>query len=311
MRRNARDLATALGASHIVELDSTSGSLQHAGGGRQFTGPVYVATPQLLRAFGIHAANIGSSADVLTARPGLASVSHMQLIYGDDNGDDGPGTGGQPGPFACAPTSCLADPVIEAVGALPLGTSAPNTVITEHAVHQLGLSTSPTGWLIETARPLSATQITSARLAAASAGLSLETKNDQPSPGQILDWATLFGIVLALGVLAMTVGLIRSETAGDLRILAAAGAGSRTRRTLTATTAGALGLTGAVLGTVAAYVATIAYSRTSANDGLSSLENIPARYLLVILIGMPLVATLVGYIAAGRQPSGMAQQPLE
>jgi hypothetical protein len=32
-------------------------------------------------------------------------------------------------------------------------------------------------------------------------------------------------ILIALGVLAMTVGLIRSETAGDLRTLTAAGAG--------------------------------------------------------------------------------------
>ena len=49
----------------------------------------------------------------------------------------------------------------------------------------------------------------------------------------IIDWATPFGIVLALGILAMTLGLIRSESAGDLRTLAATGASSWTRRTLT------------------------------------------------------------------------------
>src|SRR5256885_11306977 len=42
--------------------------------------------------------------------------------------------------------------------------------------------------------------------------------------------ATAAGILLALGVLAMTVGLIRSETASDLRTLTAAGASSTTRR---------------------------------------------------------------------------------
>ena len=66
--------------------------------------------------------------------------------------------------------------------------------------------------------------------------------------------------MLALGILAMSVGLIRSETASDLRTLTATGASSRTRRTLTAATAGALGLAGAVLGTAAAYVAAIAYA---------------------------------------------------
>ena len=41
--------------------------------------------------------------------------------------------------FPCPAGSCLANPKIQEVGALPSGTSAPNTVITEHAVHQLGL----------------------------------------------------------------------------------------------------------------------------------------------------------------------------
>ena len=54
-------------------------------------------------------------------------------------------------------------------------------------------------------------------------------------------------------------GLVRSETAGDLRTLAATGASGWTRRMLTAATAGALGLAGAVLGTVAAYTAAIGF----------------------------------------------------
>ena len=56
-------------------------------------------------------------------------------------------------------------------------------------------------------------------------------------------------MLVALGVLAMTVGLIRSETAGDLRTLTATGASSATRRTLNAATAGALALLGGILGT--------------------------------------------------------------
>ena len=63
------------------------------------------------------------------------------------------------------------------------------------------------------------------------------------------------GALLALAILAMTVGLIRSESAGDLRILTATGATPRIRRTLTAATAGALALLGAVLGVAGAYVA--------------------------------------------------------
>jgi putative ABC transport system permease protein len=206
----------------------------------------------------------------------------------------------------------VANPDIQEVSALPPGTSAPNTVITEHAVHQLHLSTQTDGWLIQTAQPLTATQISNARQAAAAAGLTLESKNSQPSSSEITNWATVFGIVLALGILAMTLGLIRSETASDLRILSATGASSYTRRAITAATAGALGFLGALVGTVAAYVAAIAYSRGNANDGLSSLINsVPARNLLIILVGMPLIAVVVGWLLSGREPAAINQQPVE
>ncbi len=51
----------------------------------------------------------------------------------------------------------------------------------------------------------------------------------------------------------------------------ATGASSRTRRGLTAATACALAFIGAVVGTAAAYIALIGFSRTSNLDGLSSL----------------------------------------
>ena len=58
----------------------------------------------------------------------------------------------------------------------------------------------------------------------------------------------MLGLVIALGVLVMSVGLVRSETSGDLRTLAATGASSRIRRSITSATAGAIGLLGAILG---------------------------------------------------------------
>jgi len=201
--------------------------------------------------------------------------------------------------------------VIQEVSALPSGTSAPNTVITEHAVHQFGLHPITSGWLIQTPNPPTAAQISSARLTAAAAGLNIETKSSAASPAEIINWATVFGILLALGILAMTVGLIRSETASDLRTLAATGASSSTRRTLTAATAGALALLGAVLGTVAGYVAAIAYSSGSKLDGLSSLSSVPAKNLLIIGVGMPLIAVAAGWLLAGREPAAIAHQPIE
>ena len=313
----AHAIAAALGSHDVVQLDSTSATLQHAASGRQFNGQVYVATPQLLKAFGIKASAINPSADILTMRPGLSGISKMQLVYGHyftpRNVTPGSAGGNGPGPqsYPCPKNECLANPVIQEVSGLPSGTSAPNTVITEHAIRQLHLQSGVSGWLIQTPRPPTAAQISNARLTASAAGMTIETKNSIPTTATILDWATVFGIALALGILAMSVGLIRSETASDLRTLTATGASSSTRRLLTAVTAGALGLLGAVLGTAAAYVGAVAYARGNSNDGLSSLQYVPVANLLVILVGMPLLATAIGWLLAGREPQVISRQPLE
>jgi putative ABC transport system permease protein len=321
MAKAAHGIAAALGSHDVVELESTSASLQHAAAGRQWSGQVYVATPQLLHAFGISASQVSPRADILSMRPGLSGLTKMQLIYGNyygggKGGAVGPGSGNGPGSqqsFPCPKNACLANPVIQEVSALPSGTSAPNTVITEHAIAALHLRSSVTadGWLIQTPSPPTAAQITNARLAAAAAGLTIETKNSIPSVAVIINWATVFGIVLALGILAMTLGLIRSETAGDLRTLAATGASGRTRRMLTAVTAGALGLAGAVLGTVAAYTAAIGYAWDNKLDSLSELTSVPVTSLLLILVGMPLAAGVAGWLLAGREPAAIGHQPME
>jgi len=189
-------------------------------------------------------------------------------------------------------------------------------VITEHAIRTLGLQTGPdsvAGWLIQTANPLTSAQIHNAQVAAGAANMSLETRSSVPTSATIIDWATVFGIVLALAILAMSVGLIRSESASDLRTLAATGASSATRRNLTAATAGALGFTGAMLGIVGGYVGTAGWFRTSALDGgLGALvTSVPVTNLLIILVGMPLVAAAGGWLFAGRQPRDMAHRPLE
>ena len=312
----ADSIAATLGSHDIIALESTSASLQHAAHGRQWSGPVYVATPQLLAAFGIKASQVSPDADILSMRPGLSGISDMQLVYGNYFGPQGPPGGNGPNgqnQWPCPAHECLASPVIEQEGALPSGTSAPNTVITEHAAATLGLGSSEslTGWLIQAPNHLTAAQITNARLTAAAEGMSVETRNSIPGVQVIFTWATVFGVVLALGIVAMSVGLIRSEAASDLRTLTATGADGWTRRTLTAVTAGALALAGAVLGTAVAYLGSVAYSFDNRLDGLGSLKNVPVMYLVIILVGLPLVAAAAGWLLAGREPPVIARQPLE
>jgi putative ABC transport system permease protein len=187
-------------------------------------------------------------------------------------------------------------------------------VITEHAIATLRLQGSITtaGWLITVPNSLTAAQVTRARqLAAGASGMSVETRNSIPSLAQIIDVATIFGIVLVLGILGMSVGLVRSEAARGLRTLTAVGAAPTTRRTITAATAGSLGFIGAAIGIVGGYLAVIVFFRSNQPDGLSSLSSIPLTNLLVILVGMPLAAVVTGWLAAGCEPAGMSRQPLE
>jgi putative ABC transport system permease protein len=306
-RQVAGEIAVGLGTTRMVTLESTSACLIHAAAGRTFSGALDVATPQLLSAFGIGQSQINPDADILTERPGLSTMSLMQLT-------SSPPCTSSSNHYPCPPGSCIASPPIQEVSQLPSGTSAPNTVITEHAITTLRLQSSITtaGWLITVPDGLTAAQVTRARqLAAGASGMSVETRNSFPSLAQIIDTATFFGIVLVLGILAMSVGLVRSEAARDLRTLTAAGAAPTTRRTITAATAGALAFIGAVIGIAGGYLAVIGFFRSNQLDGLSSLSSIPVTNLLVILIGMPLAAAVIGWLAAGREPAGISRQPLE
>jgi putative ABC transport system permease protein len=119
--------------------------------------------------------------------------------------------------------------------------------------------------------------------------------------------ATGAGALLALGILAMTVGLIRGESAGDLRTLTATGATSHIRRTLTATTAGALAVLGALLGLAGAYVVLLA----TFYDDLGYLSSVPYQFLALAIVGVPLAAASAGWFIAGREPAAIARPVIE
>ena len=304
---SAKRIAKGLDAQ-LITLETPNAQISGTQGGRQWSGAIYVATPQLLRAFGISTSDINPNADILSSRPGLSGVSGLRFDYGSDQ-KFGPSQSSQ----SCTSASgCLANPVIQEVGALPSGTSAPNTVITEHAMREFHIKAATTDWLVQGAQTFSGSQISNAEQAASTTQLSVEAKNDQPSSSSVINWATIFGIVIALGVLGMSVGLVRSETANDLRTLAATGASSYTRRTLTAVTAGALGFLGALLGVVGGYIGMIGWLRSnSLNGGIAALGNVPVADLFLLLVGMPAVAAIVGWLFAGREPTVMAHRAIE
>ncbi|HEY2578243.1 MAG TPA: FtsX-like permease family protein [Streptosporangiaceae bacterium] len=296
-------LAHSLHAQYDLTLYGSNVGLSQGGtGNNNFSGTIYVATPALLRTYGIRPSQIEPGADFLSSRPGLAGVPRMLMLYGLG----GPGKGQLNSP--CPVGQCLANPKIQEMPSLPAGVHAPNTVVTTQALQRLHQPLVLDGWMIQTARPLTQAQISTARQLALTNGATIETKSSQLALSQISEGTTAIGILIALGVLAMTVGLIRTEAAGELRTLTAAGAGARTRRTITAATAGALAVLGAVLGTVTAVLAGVAWAHSSLSTTFGS---VPGLDMVIILVGLPLIAAAGGWLLAGRQPPAIARQPLE
>ena len=254
---------------------------------------VYVATPALLRHLGIDPATVDPSADFL-ADP---TVPTDELVILDREARR-----------QLPVTNVQRIDSLEVLGAGE-GDSGrvPSSFVTLDGLRRHGWKQVPNGWLIESSSPLTSEQIATARELAADAGLEIETQRERTSLAAPIAIATAAGALLALAILAMTVGLIRSEAAGDLRTLTATGATGRTRRTLTAATAGALALLGALLGVAGAYVALAA----TYHDDLGHLGRVPVLPLVLIVVGVPLAAVGAGWLLAGREPSAIARAVIE
>ena len=208
---------------------------------------------------------------------------------------------------AVGKSGVLARPATVQTMKMPTGDSEPRALITEHGLRHFGLTATPLSWLIRAPHTITPEQLSTADTVASNAGLSVESHHAQPSYTRVRDDATAAGILVALGVLAMTVGLIRSETARDLRTLTATGATSTARRTLTGATAGTLALLGALLGTATAYLALLAWHRSH----LHQLTRVPYANLVTIVVVLPALAFVAGWLLAGREPSELGRRPVE
>jgi putative ABC transport system permease protein len=252
---------------------------------------LYVATPAVLEYLGIDPSTIDPSTDFLVDR----SVAANELVIPSMTSRR---------MFAVANVQ-----KIETGQHLFGGDSGrtPANFITLAGLRRHGWTQIPAGWLVESSRPLTSDQIANARDVAAEAGLTIEVRRESNPPTKVMAIATAAGALLALCILAMTVGLIRGESAGDLRTLTATGASSRIRRTLTAATAGALALLGGLLGVAGAYVVLAA----TYYDDLGYLSDVPVLYLALAVIGVPVAAAAAGWLLAGREPPAIARPVIE
>lgn len=243
-------------------------------------GPLFVATPEILEHYGL---DPDPATDVITVREGEVGFRHQiteELVTNVERLDE------------------------------PAYPSAPTSFITRAGLRRWGWEPAQAGWFIETSDPISNQQVAAARAEAERAGLLVESTDvaiDVAALRALRSGAMVAGMLVALVILAATVGLIRGEATRDLRTLAAIGATRAIRRTLTAATAGTLALLGVALGTAGAYLGLVAGLASQ----LDTLRPVPALYLLTVAAGVPLVAAVAGWLLAGRQPPTLHRQALE
>jgi putative ABC transport system permease protein len=247
---------------------------------------LFVATPALLAHYGVELTEVPSTTEFLTVVTG-----DLKLTGAVD-----PDTG------RFVPRR------LQNVHQLSRGyTSLPGTFITPDALRDHGWDTVRAGWLLEMDRPLADDEFAIARDMAVDAGVIIERRDEQQNLASLRTRATGAAVAVALSVLAMTVGLIRAEAANELRTLAATGATSRIRRSLTAATTGAMAFLGVALAMAGTYLVVGALRFGDLGD----LAQVPVLHLAVIAVGVPLAATVGGWLLAGREPASLARQPLE
>jgi putative ABC transport system permease protein len=251
------------------------------------SGRVFVATPELLTYLGVDLAAVDPATVLLTTQPGDV------YLTGDITNTR----------FRTDP---VPDGAVQRIDVPDYG-SAPRSFLTEPGLQAATLAPMRAGWLIEARAPFTDSQLADARAMAADAGLTIESRDQQDGLVTLRTSASVAGVLLALGILAMTVGLIRGESARDLRTLTATGATSRTRRALTAGTAGALAVLAVILGMLTAYIALLA----GYWPDTGRLSNVPIVHLVGIAVGLPLVATVASWVLGGREPAELARQAID
>ena len=177
-------------------------------------GMVYVTSPGLLAQYGSAGRQLAADTDVVTSRTGDVRI------------------------FAPVEPVRNERPKAErtaGAGRLPTTyTSLPVALISPERLAAHGWQAAPSGrWLIQEQHPITAAELSQARLVAARYGLTVEHRNHPAALANLRLGAVVVGMLVALGILAMTVGLIRAESAGELRTLTATGATSSTRRAIT------------------------------------------------------------------------------
>ena len=138
---------------------------------------------------------------------------------------------------------------------------------------------------------------------AAAAGMTVEARHDR-SPASLRLGAIGAGALLALAVVAMTVGLVRSEAAGDLRTLTASGA---TRRHAPRPHGLDRGHARPARCRPRRCSARTWRWRRATPASCGVLGDVPVVELVVLAAGVPLLAAGAGWALGGREPTSLVR----
>jgi putative ABC transport system permease protein len=236
---------------------------------------VWVATPELLRAWKLD--------------PGLAR-SEAELL-------------GPPRPDLHLGISKDVSPaLVESTEFdFPAHRSAAPYWIPQRAVVEGGLATVTAGWVLESPSPITADQRTELREAnAGSFWIDLPDPSGSEDLHSIRLVASLIAYAAGLAVLAMTVGLVRSEAQDADRTLTAVGAPARTQRWIAGATAGLLSFAGSILAVPIGLLFLVAMT---SNPSGKNTFTVPWRNLTVIPVGLPLIATIGAFLLTSTRSS--------
>jgi putative ABC transport system permease protein len=243
-----------------------------------------VATPQLLEALGLPAQLASSPADLLTRHD---EPTYLQLPEDQDE-----------------PAGAVDAVEVE----LPLLATVADDLLTPAAVERRGYDVRTVGWLGVAAQPLTDGQRAAAlALVASRDGVDVELPLPPGSTEGFRTVAAIVGSLLGLAIMAVVVTLVRSESAAELRSLAAVGGSGRTRRSISAASAGLLALMGSVLALPGGYRAVVALE---AEPNADYPFVVPWVSLGMLVVAVPVLAMGGAWLAGGREPETLLRTPL-
>lgn len=190
--------------------------------------------------------------------------------------------------------------------------SVPDYLIPESGLESQALRAVTAGYLVTNPTPLTHDQMeqlitsVSGEVAPGPDPILVETHQPNQNDGAFR-WIVLgIGAAVAAAIIASMVSLLRVDSAGDDRTLAAVGASPGIRRSIVASSTALLSFGGALLALPAGYLGLVAImSDRRAGYPLA----FPAPELAALLVGLPLAATLAAWVLVRRQPRSLAAVP--